>query len=83
MPEPTPTKRRPTVPAKDAAEVQCQLDEPVRLEPGETRRLTAQLQVPAGLDPSRRFRATIPVGPADLTVTVLASDPRPGSGPTS
>lgn len=83
VPEPTPTRGRSAVPAKDGADVQCQLDESVRLEPGETRRLTVQLEVPAGLDPSRRYRATIPVGPADLTVTVLASDPRPGSGTTT
>lgn len=58
-------------------QVECHLAEPVLLDPGATGRLTVRVDVPAGLDPTRRHRATIPVGPADLTVIVLPTDPRP------
>jgi hypothetical protein len=57
-------------------QAQCRLDEPVLLAPGDSRRLTVHLEIPTGLDPTRRHRAVVPVGPADLLVTVLPTDPR-------
>ena len=58
-------------------QAESRLAKPVTLEPGDSRRLTVEVEVPAGLDPTRRHRAAVPFGPADLTVTVLPTDPRP------
>ena len=58
-------------------QAESRLADPVTLEPGDSRRLTFEVEVPAGLDPTRRHRAAVPIGPADLTVTVLPTDPRP------
>lgn len=43
--------------------------------------LTAHLEVPAGLDPTRRHRASVPVGLADLEVIVLARSTAPEATP--
>ena len=45
------------------------------LAPGSTAVLQAQLTVPTELDPTRRHTARIPVGTADLDVTILPRDP--------
>ena len=58
-------------------QAECHLAKPVTLEPGDSRRLTFEVEIPVGLDPTRRHRAAVPIGPADLTVTVLPTDSRP------
>jgi hypothetical protein len=44
------------------------------LHPGESHTLTATLDVPAELDPRRRWVALVPIGLADLHVIVLSHD---------
>lgn len=43
--------------------------------------LTAHIEVPTGLDPTRRHRASVPVGLADLEVIVLARSTAPEATP--
>ena len=43
--------------------------------PGTTSVLRGSLSVPAELDPTRRHTARVPVGTADLDVTILPRDP--------
>jgi hypothetical protein len=50
------------------------------LGPGEEARLDVTVVVPDALDPTRRHEAVLPIGPADLAVTVL---PRPGRNPSA
>jgi hypothetical protein len=45
------------------------------IAPGSTAVLQAQLTVPTELDPTRRHTARVPVGTADLDVTILPRDP--------
>ena len=47
----------------------------VTLKPGESASLSAEVLVPPGLASDRRHRAHLPIGPADLVVTVLPVDP--------
>ena len=58
-------------------QAESRLATPVTLEPGDSRRLSLDVEIPAGLDPTRRHRAAVPIGPADLIVIVLPTDPRP------
>ncbi|HEY6796273.1 MAG TPA: hypothetical protein VI248_16480 [Kineosporiaceae bacterium] len=52
-------------------DVALRLDQPDVVEPGATLSLTGTLEVPDGLDPTRRLHARVPIGLADLDVIVL------------
>ena len=52
-------------------DVSLLLDAPIVVPAASTASTTAQLDVPQGLDPTRRHTATIPVGLADLDVIIL------------
>ena len=64
----------------DGCDADLHLSKSVVLEPGGKRTLDAVLMVPSGLDATRRYRAVVPLGPADLVVIVLPTDP-PDAGP--
>jgi hypothetical protein len=70
--------------AHDADSEDATLDAELRLEagheavaPGTETDLDVVIAVPAGLDPTRRHRALLPIGPADLVLTVLPWGPKP------
>jgi hypothetical protein len=51
------------------------------LQPGDETSIQAEVEIPKDLPVDRRHRAVLPVGPADLIVTVLPSDPRATTTP--
>ena len=72
--------------AHDADGDDTALDAELRLEsghevvaPGSETDLDVVIVVPSGLDPTRRHRALLPIGPADLEVTVLPWGPEPAA----
>jgi hypothetical protein len=63
-------------PAGDSPEAVLNVS-PTTLEPGQETTLDVVVTIPDGLARTRRYRAALPVGPADLVVTVLPADPPP------
>jgi len=64
----------------NAPDATLTLTKPVTLAPGNELVLAAQVSIPKGLAPDRRHRARLPLGPADLLVTVLPIDPPTTTG---
>jgi hypothetical protein len=53
------------------SDVSLSITDPPTVHPGATATVAAHLDVPEQLDPTRRHRARLPVGTADLDVTIL------------
>lgn len=66
-------------PDEDSPDATLTLPRSVTLQPGVELSMQVDVEVPKGLPHDRRHRANLPVGPADLVVTVLPSDPPPAT----
>jgi hypothetical protein len=62
-------------PSDDSPDATLRLARAVTIAPGAELAMQVSVEIPKGLPPDRRHRAHLPIGPADLVVTVLPTDP--------
>ena len=62
-------------PHEDSPDATLRLARSVTIQPGAELAMQVVVEIPKGLPADRRHRARLPIGPADLVVTVLPTDP--------